>query len=58
MYWIIIKTEERADTADRNMNKLQKEVERLEEELADQKDKYNHISEELETTLNDLQGYE
>ena len=40
------------------MNKLQKEVERLEEELADQKDKYNHISEELETTLNDLQGYE
>lgn len=40
------------------MNKLQNEVDRLEEELTDQKDKYNHISEELETTLNDLQGYE
>jgi len=51
-------TEERADTADRNMTKLQKEVDRLEEELTEQKDKYNNISEELEQTLNDLQGYE
>ena len=40
------------------MTKLQKEVNRLEEELNDQKDKYNTISEELEQTLNDLQGYE
>lgn len=44
--------------ADRSMTKLQNEVERLEEELTDQKDKYNSISEELEQTLNDLQGYE
>ena len=40
------------------MTKLQKEVDRLEEELTEQKDKYNNISEELEQTLNDLQGYE
>ena len=40
------------------MTKLQKEVNRLEEELNDQKDKYNTISEELEQTLNDLQTYE
>jgi len=51
-------TEERADTADRVMTKLQNEVERLEEELKDQREKYQNISDELETTLNDLQGYE
>lgn len=44
--------------ADRSMTKLQNEVERLEEELTDQKDKYNSISDELEQTLNDLQVYE
>lgn len=40
------------------MTKLQNEVERLEEELKDQREKYQNISDELETTLNDLQGYE
>ena len=43
---------------DRSMTKLQKEVDRLEEECRDQKEKYKNISDELEQTLNDLQGYE
>lgn len=50
--------EERADLGDRTMTKLQKEVDRLTEECNDQKEKYKNISEELEQTLNDLQGYE
>jgi len=50
--------EERADLGDRTMTKLQKEVDRLSEECNDQKEKYKNISEELEQTLNDLQGYE
>ena len=52
------KAEERADMGDRTMTKLQKEVDRLEEECRDQKEKYKNISDELDQTLNDLQGYE
>jgi hypothetical protein len=40
------------------MTKLQNEVDRLEEELKNQKEQYQNISDELEVTLNDLQGYE
>ncbi len=40
------------------MTKLQNEVDRLEEELKNQKEQYQNISDELEATLNDLQGYE
>ena len=40
------------------MTKLQNEVDRLDEELKDHKEKYQNISDELESTLNDLQGYE
>jgi predicted nucleic acid-binding Zn-ribbon protein len=38
------------------MAKLQNEVDRLEEELQEGKDKYKDMSDELEQTLNDLQA--
>jgi hypothetical protein len=40
------------------MTKLQREVDRLVDECADQKERYKNISDELEQVLNDLQGYE
>ncbi|CAF0946699.1 unnamed protein product [Brachionus calyciflorus] len=49
--------EQRADLAERTMAKLQKEVDRLEDELLAEKEKYKNISEELDQTLNELQGY-
>jgi tropomyosin-1 len=49
--------EQRADLAERTMAKLQKEVDRLEDELLAEKEKYKGVSEELDMTLNELSGY-
>jgi len=49
--------EGRADMAERTMAKLQKECDRLEDELLAEKEKYKNISEELDQTLNELSGY-
>lgn len=49
--------EERADLGERTIAKLQKECDRLEDELLVEKEKYKNISEELEQTVNELQGY-
>lgn len=49
--------EERADLGERTIAKLQKECDRLEDELLQEKEKYKNISEELEQTVNELQGY-
>jgi len=49
--------EQRADMGERTLAKLQKEVDRLEEELLEEKDKYKDMSDELEQTLNDLQAF-
>lgn len=49
--------EERADLGERTISKLQKECDRLEDELLVEKEKYKNISEELEQTVNELQGY-
>ena len=49
--------EQRADLAERTMAKLQKEVDRLEDELLAEKEKYKSVSEELDMTLNELSGY-
>jgi chromosome segregation ATPase len=49
--------EERADLGERTISKLQKECDRLEDELLQEKEKYKNISEELEQTVNELQGY-
>ncbi len=48
--------EQRAEMGERTMAKLQNEVDRLEEELQEGKDKYKDMSDELEQTLNDLQA--
>jgi len=47
----------RADMGERTLTKLQNEVDRLEEELMEEKDKYKDMSDELEQTLNDLQAF-
>jgi len=49
--------EQRADLAERTMAKLQKEVDRLEDELLAEKEKYKGVSDELDMTLNELSGY-
>ncbi|CAF1621937.1 unnamed protein product [Adineta steineri] len=49
--------EQRADLAERTMAKLQKEVDRLEDELLQEKEKYKGVSDELDMTLNELSGY-
>ena len=54
---MIIQAEQRADLAERTMAKLQKEVDRLEDELLAEKEKYKNVSEELDMTLNELSGY-
>jgi tropomyosin 1 len=47
----------RADMGERSMGKLQMEVERLEDELSAEQEKYKDISDELDQTLNDLNAY-
>lgn len=49
--------DERAELGERTIAKLQKECDRLEDELLTEKEKYKNISEELEQTVNELQGY-
>lgn len=54
---IIQKTEDLADEAERTCSKLQQEIDRLEDEIVAEKEKFKNISEELDTTINELTGY-
>merc|ERR1712183_522713 len=49
--------EARAEFAERSVAKLQKEVDRLEDELMGEQDKYKAITEELEATFAEMSGY-
>merc|ERR1712018_1125388 len=49
--------EARAEFAERSFQKLQKEVDRLEDELAAEQEKYKSITEELEATFAECSGY-
>merc|ERR1712197_227273 len=49
--------EARAEFAERSVQKLQKEVDRLEDELAAEQEKYKSITEELEATFAEMSGY-
>merc|ERR1711890_187116 len=49
--------EARAEFAERSVQKLQKEVDRLEDELVHEKEKYKSISDELDQTFSELSGY-
>jgi len=50
-------TEDRADLAERTCIKLQREVDRLEDELVAEREKFKAISEELQTTINEISEY-
>jgi len=50
-------TEDRADLAERTCIKLQKEVDRLEEELMHEKEKFKALSDELQHTVNEVSEY-
>jgi len=49
--------EARAEFAERSVQKLQKEVDRLEDELVHEKEKYKSIADEMDTTIVELAGY-
>merc|ERR1711913_216887 len=49
--------EARAEFAAKSVNKLQKEVDRLEDELVAEQEKYKAITEELEMTFAEMSGY-
>jgi len=49
--------ETRAEFAERSVQKLQKEVDRLEDDLVHEKERYKAISEELDQTFQELSGY-
>jgi len=49
--------EARAEFAERSVQKLQKEVDRLEDELVNEKEKYKSITDELDATFSELTGY-
>merc|ERR1712119_42702 len=49
--------EARAEFADKSVQKLQKEVDRLEDELVSEQEKYKAITEELEQTFAEMSGY-
>jgi len=49
--------EARAEFAERSVQKLQKEVDRLEDELVAEKEKYRGITDELDQTFSELSGY-
>merc|ERR1712131_567903 len=49
--------EARAEFADKSVQKLQKEVDRLEDELVAEREKYKAITEELEMTFAEVSGY-
>jgi len=47
----------RVDFAERTVQKLQKEVDRLEDDLANEKEKYRGMADELDQTFNEISGY-
>jgi tropomyosin-1 len=49
--------EARAEFADKSVLKLQKEVDRLEDELVNEQEKFKAITEELEQTFAEMSGY-
>merc|ERR1712058_67248 len=49
--------EARAEFAEKSVQKLQKEVDRLEDELMSEQEKYKAITEELEQTFAEMSGY-
>ena len=49
--------EARAEFAEKSVLKLQNEVDRLEDELAMEKEKYKSITDELELTFAEMSGY-
>merc|ERR1712115_206915 len=49
--------EARAEFAEKSVQKLQHEVDRLEDELAGEMEKYKAITEELELTFAEMSGY-
>merc|ERR1712137_1479338 len=49
--------EARAEFAERSVQKLQKEVDRLEDELVHEKEKYKSIADKMDTTIVGLAGY-
>ncbi|XP_045484239.1 tropomyosin isoform X15 [Pieris rapae] len=49
--------EARAEFAERSVQKLQKEVDRLEDEVIEERSKYKAIAEEVDQTFADLSGY-
>jgi tropomyosin-1 len=49
--------EARAEFAERSVQKLQKEVDRLEDELVNEKEKFKAISDELDQTFAEMSGY-
>merc|ERR1711879_1139433 len=49
--------EARAEFADKSVQKLQKEVDRLEDELVAEQEKYKAITEELEQPFAEMSGY-
>merc|ERR1712024_147428 len=50
-------SETRAEFAERSVVKLQKEVDRLEDELLGEQDKFKSITEELDATFAEMSGY-
>merc|ERR1719159_574894 len=50
-------SETRAEFAERSVGKLQKEVDRLEDELLGEQDKFKAITEELNQTFAEMSGY-
>merc|ERR1712079_951652 len=50
-------SETRAEFAERSVVKLQKEVDRLEDELLGEQDKFKAITEELDQTFAEMSGY-
>merc|ERR1719500_289469 len=50
-------SETRAEFAERSVVKLQKEVDRLEDELVNEQDKFKSITEELDQTFAEMSGY-
>merc|ERR1712168_1005227 len=47
----------RVDFAERTVQKLQKDVDRLEDELANEKERYRGMTDELDQTFNEISGY-
>ncbi|XP_037082596.1 tropomyosin-like isoform X5 [Pollicipes pollicipes] len=49
--------EARAEFAERSVQKLQKEVDRLEDDLVHEKEKFKSVSDELDTTFSEMSAY-